>query len=65
MKIVRNDLIPFKGFSAINLFGILFIRSDVMITNRLLNHEQIHARQMVEMLFVFFISGIFLSGFSD
>ena len=54
MKIIRNDIIPFKGFAAINLFGILFIRGDTVITSRLVNHEEIHTAQMKEMLYVFF-----------
>ena len=54
MKIVRNNIIPFKGFAGINLFGILFVRKDVVITERMLNHERIHTAQMKELLFVFF-----------
>lgn len=54
MIIVRNRLIPFPGFSAINLFGILFVRKDAKVTERTLNHERIHTAQMIEMLFIFF-----------
>ena len=43
-----------KGFAAINLFGVLFIRGDTVITSRLVNHEEIHTAQMKEMLYVFF-----------
>ena len=28
MKIIYNNVIPFKGFTAINLFGILFARRE-------------------------------------
>lgn len=28
MKIIYNKLIPFKGFIAINLFGIIFVRKE-------------------------------------
>lgn len=28
MKVVENDIIPFKGFLAINLFGVAFVRRD-------------------------------------
>lgn len=53
MKIVRNNIIPFgRGFGAINLFGILFIKRDVPVSPRLINHEAIHSRQMRELLFV-------------
>ena len=52
MKIVRNNIIPFKGYAAINLFGILFVRKGVKITDRLINHELIHTAQMKEMSYV-------------
>ena len=42
MKIVYNEFIPFKGFSAINLFGILFARKGVKISKKIINHELIH-----------------------
>lgn len=54
MIIVRNNIIPFKGFRAINLFGILFVRKDAAINDVVLNHEKIHTAQMKEMLYVFF-----------
>ena len=54
MKIVRNDIIPFKGYKAINLFGILFVRGDAVISSTDINHEEIHTAQMKEMLYVFF-----------
>lgn len=28
MKIIYNDIIPFKGYKAINLFGIVFARKS-------------------------------------
>lgn len=54
MKIIRNNIIPFKGFAAINLFGILFVRKEANITSTMLNHEYIHTAQMKEMAYVFF-----------
>lgn len=54
MIIVKNNFIPFKGFSAMMFFGILFVRKDVRISERLINHENIHCSQMKEMLFIFF-----------
>lgn len=54
MLIVRNNIIPFKGFSTINLFGILFVRKDAVISGETINHEKIHTAQMKEMLYVFF-----------
>lgn len=54
MKIIRNNFIPFRGFSAINLFGVLFAREDAEIGAVTINHEEIHTAQMKEMLYVFF-----------
>ncbi len=55
MLIVRNRFIPFgTRYSAINLLGILFVKRDTKITDRLLNHERIHTAQMRELLYVFF-----------
>lgn len=54
MKIIRNNIIPFKGFAAINLFGILFVRKDATITETMIRHESIHTEQMKEMLYIFF-----------
>ena len=52
MKIIRNKLLPLKGFAAMNLFGILFVRKDSKITDRLLNHEAIHTAQMKELGYI-------------
>ena len=52
--IVRNNIIPFKGFAAINLFGVFFVRKDARIDPILINHESIHTRQMRETLFAGF-----------
>ncbi len=54
MKIIRNKYIPFKGFRAINLFGVLFVRGNAEISERTIRHETIHTKQMQEMLYVFF-----------
>lgn len=54
MKIIENKFIPFKGFVAINLFGILFIRKGTSLGKYTLNHEKIHTTQMKELLYIFF-----------
>ena len=55
MKIIYNTLIPFKGFTAINLFGIIFARKECEpLGKRTLNHEAIHTAQMKELLYVGF-----------
>lgn len=54
MKIVRSSWFPFNGYSAITLVWWVIVRSDVTITPRLTNHEEIHGRQQREMFVVFF-----------
>ncbi|MDR0798559.1 MAG: hypothetical protein LBN18_02200 [Dysgonamonadaceae bacterium] len=53
-KIVYNRLIPFKGFTAINLCGFIFVRKGMNIDCTTLQHERIHSRQMEELGYVFF-----------
>ena len=53
MKIIRNKYIPFKGFRAINLFGILFVRGNAKIDEVTLNHEAIHSIQIKEVMLAF------------
>lgn len=60
MEIIRNSLIPFKGFVAINLFGVVFVRKEVQPPynfsprewDKVLNHELIHTKQMQELLYL-------------
>lgn len=48
-------MIPVKGYSAINLFGIVFARKEKEpLAPATVNHELIHTKQMQETLFVFF-----------
>ena len=55
MKIIYNTLIPFRGFTAINLFGFIFARKECKpLGKRTLNHEAIHTAQMKELLYVGF-----------
>lgn len=54
MKVVKNKLFPFKGYKYINLFGIIFCRTDAKISDVEYNHEKIHLKQMQEMLWIFF-----------
>lgn len=36
MKIIYNNIIPFKGFLAINLFGVLFVYSVYYLSEELI-----------------------------
>lgn len=58
MKKVYNSILPFKGFIAINLFGVVFIRKEYKKYDgtysmaRTMNHERIHTAQMRELLYI-------------
>jgi hypothetical protein len=55
MKIIYNKIIPGKGYVAINIFGLIFCRKEYNpISRRALNHETIHTKQMIELLYIFF-----------
>lgn len=56
MKIIYNSIIPFKGFIAVNLFGILFVRKEYKdkLSKQTLNHEAIHTEQIKETLGILF-----------
>lgn len=60
MKIIRNDIIPFSEYKAINIFGILFVRKEAKLSDIDINHEKIHTSQMKEMLYVGFYVWYFL-----
>ncbi|MEN9919692.1 MAG: hypothetical protein RL662_2128 [Bacteroidota bacterium] len=52
MKIKENKYLPTKGFAAINLFGVIFVRYGTKLSERTIRHESIHTRQMKEMLYL-------------
>lgn len=58
MKVIRNKLIPFPGFVAVNLLGLAFVRSEEwdelpeFYRRRVVRHESIHTAQMLELLVV-------------
>lgn len=59
--IVYNNLIPFKGFCAINLFGVIFARKKYKpLPEKVIRHEEIHTAQMRELLYVGFYILYFL-----
>lgn len=70
MKIIRSKFIPFQGYKAINLFGVLFVRGDAKIDDVTLNHESIHSAQIKEVMLasipvavlVWIFSNIWLAG---
>lgn len=61
MIVIYNNIIPFKGFAAMNLFGVVFARrSACPLSQSVKNHEAIHTAQMQELLYVgFYICYLF------
>lgn len=59
MKLIYNNLIPFKGFKAINLFGLCFVRNGMKMSDKDINHESIHTAQMKELLYIPFYVAYF------
>lgn len=54
-KIIYNNIIPVKGFSAMNLFGLIFAREKFNpLPEFIINHESIHTKQILELGFIFF-----------
>lgn len=46
MKIIYNNIIPFKGYSAMMLFGYIFARTGCKPLSKVtINHESIHDAQ--------------------
>lgn len=53
MKLVINNIIPFKGYKAITIYPFIFARHSISDTT--LNHESIHGEQQKETLLIFFL----------
>ena len=61
MRVIYNKYIPFKPFTAINLFGFVFARKEEKpLSKNTVYHENIHTEQMKEMLYVFFYLWYFI-----
>ena len=60
MKIIYNRILPFRGFAAINLFGLIFARKEAWpLTPTQMRHERIHTAQMRELLYIGFYLAYF------
>lgn len=56
MKIIRNKFLPPKGYKAITIGPVIFLREPYVLGTVDINHESIHWEQEKEMLFLpFFI----------
>lgn len=51
MKIIYNKFIPFKGFKALTIFNLVFVRKEQELTQIDLQHEKIHCCQQYECMF--------------
>jgi hypothetical protein len=49
--VIENNLLPPKGYSAINL-GVIFVRDINVITDNVMRHEAIHTLQARELLYI-------------
>lgn len=49
MFIIRNRILPFPRFDAVNLCGVLLVHKGVNLTKEIINHERIHTAQIIEM----------------
>lgn len=54
MKIIRNSILPPKGFKGITILNMIFVHKNAVITEQFIRHETIHWEQQKEMLIVFF-----------
>ncbi|MDR2384366.1 MAG: hypothetical protein LBD80_01700 [Tannerella sp.] len=49
MRVIYNNIIPFRGFSAMMLCGVIFARKSAKpLSKPTINHEEIHAAQARE-----------------
>ena len=51
---IRNRYLPFKGFKAMMLRGVLLVREPYILNKIEINHEKIHVRQWLETIFIGF-----------
>ena len=57
MKKIYNNIIPFKGYTAMCLWPFIFVRNDEAekFSAQTERHENIHGAQQRELLLVFFL----------
>ena len=53
MKVIINNIIPFKGYTAMTVYPFIFARKPLSTIT--LNHEYIHGEQQKETLLIFFL----------
>lgn len=52
LYVIKNSVLPFKGFRCLTILSMLFVRSDLTsgLSAQELRHEKIHAVQQYELL---------------
>ncbi len=53
MRIVKNKILPFKGYSAMAIYPFILTRKD-KLSEKTINHESIHFQQQKELLLIGF-----------
>lgn len=54
MKIIYNKIIPPKGYKAITILNVVFVRNGCTMSEKDINHESIHWEQEKELLIIGF-----------
>lgn len=53
MILIKNKWFPFGDYKCINICGIVFYKGSDL-TDKTINHEKIHSKQMLELLYIGF-----------
>jgi hypothetical protein len=62
IKLIFNNIIPFKGYLAMCVFPFIFVRKDARnLTVKDINHEKIHGMQQIETHIVALILAVLLA----
>lgn len=54
MKIIYNNVLPVKGYKAMTILNLIFVRKGSVLKQTDINHEEIHWKQEKELLIVGF-----------
>lgn len=54
MKIIYNNIIPPRGYKAITILNMVFVRKGLAMRDKDINHENIHWEQEKELMIVGF-----------
>lgn len=55
MKIIENNILPPRGYKAITLGPLIFVRKGTVLSGRDVNHETIHWEQYKETFIIGFL----------